>query len=118
LQIRVGRFDSGPRLQKHAQLASAVVHFFALAKLARSKNKDQVLADESEHEVWAVAAQGSEIALFGTDKQVARNRGTQLQKPWPVFGDRCRLGFALKKSLHRKMQALAGGVGHAITSCQ
>ena len=33
LQIRVGRFDSGPRLQHIAQLVSAVVHFFACTLL-------------------------------------------------------------------------------------
>ena len=36
LQIRVGRFDSGPRLQNIAQLASAVVHFFFLHTFAHS----------------------------------------------------------------------------------
>ena len=36
LQIRVGRFDSGPRLQHIAQLASAVVHFFCLHAPAHS----------------------------------------------------------------------------------
>jgi hypothetical protein len=36
LQIRVGRFDSGPRLQYIAQLADAVVHFFCVHTSAQA----------------------------------------------------------------------------------